>query len=353
MGYCQHFDDNDTRSVWIASLVASFFSLFGSSFMLNSFFTFGKRNKGTSSLVALLALSDFGWSLSASSSLIIILDSYETLTLADCMTMRFLFQFFSGSCVLWCVCISWFLNHSVGKSAQASSQGLSIVELKSLFNTVTPKMWACFFCISYGIPVLFICILLGGHHYKHSSNLVMCYPEPIYHVLFWFLPNILAIVFQMVCLVMIVRRTNYLRKILVERYPLFKPQRESLPVQLRVALYAVVFLVCWSMDILYWTLHYINGADCQNYPLFFIYNTLINSHGLLDAIVYGITNSAIRDRYSQRPIMAIFMALFSPFVLPFTFSMWVYRIIGNKEEDLREHTSIRKNSKLSLIHSVG
>jgi hypothetical protein len=96
--FCQeHFTREQTDVVSLLALASSVISLFGSSYMLLSYFLFSTRRNPLSKLVACLALSDYLVSINNITKTSIIYFDHELYVWPLCVCMRVIFQTCAGT----------------------------------------------------------------------------------------------------------------------------------------------------------------------------------------------------------------------------------------------------------------
>lgn len=75
-------------------------------------------------------------------------------------------------------------------------------------------------------------------------------------------------------------------------------------VVIRFSFYILVFFVCWFFDVITYFILFFND-NCNVYAFTFGYTLFRNLQGMLDCLVYGMTNLKIRQRFTHSILSAI------------------------------------------------
>jgi len=296
------FTRRESILVWWPTLISSVLSLFGSSFMLSSYFLIANTrkswtsyfranpNEGISGLVAFLALGDYLWAINVIVTYILLI-SENGVTYFTCILLRGWWQIAAGSTVCWTACIAFYLY-------------LVIFNVGSVFRQ-SQKIWWIFHIFCWGLPTACYMILLGVQTIV-KSKLGLCFPSEPWHFYLWFGPNTLVFVMTTVIYIVIFIKIR-------NKTTLNINTTHELP-RLRVTLYLLVFVICWFLDIIAFLISY--GTNCIPFGLTLIYSILLQLQGLFDALVYGFSNRELIRQYKDEKIYVIFLhILVSPVVL--------------------------------------
>jgi hypothetical protein len=275
------------------------------------------------SLIAFLALSDLGWSVTTIvtyTNLIVNVFDYENTIL--CPIHRSFHQFFGGASIMWLGCISHFTVQMILPASGTSN---------FWYVTHYDRIFVVYHLISWGLPALDS--VVGAFTEKFSADQVLrvCFPEMNYHALFWFLPIGLVFFYILFNYIRILRFVRSKQAVL-QLQKATMSGKQSISVQMRVILYITVFFICWSPDFI--CHFFIYALKCT--PLFFptVYSVLQQLQGFFDSLVYGLTNKELRSYYTKKGCLrSVGMVLASPFlVLP----CFVYYLFRSKH-DIRGH----------------
>jgi len=304
----------------LCNFLFSVLSVFGSSFILVNMLTLS-TGKGISKLVTFLAFGDFGWSVSVSISSALLWFNRNLYSPTFCVLFRVLFQVFAGSSVFWTACISYYLWKALSSKSELyqrrnsiyTNSGMVPSSRKNSFENSVP-MWIAFYLVSCLFPISLALVPALVPGWMITDNMGICFPLPKIHFLLWFGPILLAFVTSLIfyCLMLqIVKRSSASFSFLTAIYSLGKL---SIPVHFRVSLYLFVFFICWSLDLVTFAIRYFS-PNCQPFGLMIAYSVLLQSQGLFDALVYGITNKQFRAFYEGKLKFAIFILLLSPLIV--------------------------------------
>jgi len=303
------------KIVWGATLGAAALSLFCASFMLITIFLFGKR-RGMSKLINYLALGDWGWSLTVCISHIILFTDTDIYTPNVCKTFRLFFQFFGGSTVFWTTCISVYLYKCVFHPPVTNNTSGNIIQTSDQQETQERKTFLIFHLISWGVPLIFVIILLWKKEIVQDHSLHLCFPTMWPHFTMWFLP--ICICFAS-CVIVYILLMFKLRSMMSWRFIFQGFREQTLALPFRISLYLLVFFTCWGLDITQYIIVSAHGEDTVFGPRMFAlvvtYNILLQSQGTLDLLIYGVANKEVRKNYSGKKILSILIFLLSPILV--------------------------------------
>jgi len=295
-------------------LVSSVLSLFGSAFMLCSIFLYS-RGKGLSQLIMFLAVGDYGWSLSVAIHIALLFFNLST-SLDWCVAFRVMFQFCAGTTVFWTACISFFLYFSVlsnDKNRKKSNTGDGKdngAKANPYQDTASRTMSLVFHIICWGIPGISTGYIFFANEYVEDQDLHLCYPVAKWRWFMWFVPNIICFIASVVVYAGLLIK---LRETMTWRFIFNSLKNQTLALPFRISLFLLVFIVCWVMDIVqFLTSVFFNRPK---FTLLLAYSVLLNLQGLLDCLVYGITNKSLRKLYYGRPLFFVCILFLSPILV--------------------------------------
>jgi hypothetical protein len=217
--FCEaHFAKAETDFISLVALTSAVLSMFGSSYMLLSYFLFSTRKNPLSQLVAWLAFCDYLVSLNNILKTSIIYSNSDLYVWPLCVSMRVFFQLAAGTQALHCnlfpcnhpltyclsvcggtgagcgyaTCIAYFLWRSLWfhrTSAQPLPQSCHSLLLTMMYSCVTavqPWEWALFHAFSWGVPLACVVSLVAGDLLVQSRNLLLCFPKKPWHISLWY-----------------------------------------------------------------------------------------------------------------------------------------------------------------------
>jgi hypothetical protein len=76
------------------------------------------------------------------------------------------------------------------------------------------------------------------------------------------------------------------------------PSLDRTVLSLRLSLFVLAFLLCWSFNVVSMIIDYSKVSFCEVYWLAVVFNLFLNSSGTLNCLVYGITTKTIRANYT-------------------------------------------------------
>lgn len=271
----------------VISLVSAVLSVMGSSFMVVHYML---HSKGLvlSKLIFFLAISD----LFASATMVIsgswILDQ-NSYPFTACIALRSIIEFFIVASFLWTSCISLYLYTSIVRN-----KDMFITEKKagSPYQSLETKIiMLVSHILCWGVPLAFcIFLIVTGKYQKTSTG--WCHPEEPTQFLVWELPMIMAFFWNLILYCLIVfslrRQRNDTR--------LGVKGKLARAIQKRLALFLVVYVVCWLPDLVSHVEGYFN-PHCWLFFLGVFQNALAPAQGFLNCFVYGLSNPTIRSAY--------------------------------------------------------
>ncbi|PRP76498.1 hypothetical protein PROFUN_15150 [Planoprotostelium fungivorum] len=302
------FNTEEVRIISQATLIVSVLSLFGSSFMLHSYFSFS-RGKGITKLIAHLAASDFGWA-------VVGIITEVPLVLRKEMdpwfqqTVRHLFQLFARTSVVWTCCIAFYLCRSVcrtvrySNSAEIEKTPLMVPEERERKTSkISNQSWLMFMIFAWGMPLAMLAVEATSgilvpqvtiEPNKERRYTGLYFPTDEFYLWAWLLPIALAGLFQIICVTIIFNKVQTSKSAYLNmRNKISAP----IKLKLRVLLYVMVFLVCWPLNFLTAGL-YAFWPHKTYFGLSLAFSVFLNSQGFLNSVVYGFTNKGLRDNYN-------------------------------------------------------
>lgn len=170
-------------------------------------------------------------------------------------------------------------------------------------------------------------------------------------MIFWFFPNMLSFVYTAINCLFIIKLVRGIPRnywTAIKRHGIL-----TLPIEIRVILYLVVFFISWPLDIITNAMGYApEFRKCQIFSLLIVYQFLLQFQGAMDAMVFGITNKQLRTHYQERPFRAVIVFLFGPIlVIPFFIGYVVRKTRTTKRELVEEKKPILDGSVSSLSSS--
>lgn len=324
------YTDEQVYIIHWVTLAASTLSMFGSAFILVSFFLFGK-GKGLIKLIVFLALGDFGWSTSVVVNNILLL-KYGRLSDPVCFAFRGLFQFFAGSTVFWTLWIGVYLYMTVFHGKKDTT----VNSLEKDKNRKETAMMLGFHVIAWGEPLGVIVYCYGAKIFAQANNGIgLCYPNSnVIHFWSWFFPIIVCFAISLAVYVLLVfRLTNITSWKFI--FKTFTRHTTTLSLPFRVSVYLLIFLLCWSLDIVQFILSKMKSIDAEtDFIILVVYSALLQLQGAFDCIVYGLSNKELRNQHSLfieewgkwgPVIMTVFVLMCPILVIP-TFFHKMYHI---------------------------
>eukprot|EP01119_Soliformovum_irregulare_P026148 TRINITY_DN9894_c0_g1_i1.p1 TRINITY_DN9894_c0_g1~~TRINITY_DN9894_c0_g1_i1.p1 ORF type:complete len:333 (-),score=37.02 TRINITY_DN9894_c0_g1_i1:213-1184(-) len=302
---CESANPDHAQSTLFSGLFSASISLFGSAFMLTTFLFRGK-GKGISKFITFIALGDYVASVGVIIPNVFALYFPDAFTYSWCVGLRFLWQLAMSSTVFWTTCTTWFIYRS-----------LSVIRYRPRWLT-----WIGMALLCWGLPVL-VCILLGALNAMDVAPLSgLCFPREPYHLILWFSP-IIASYLATLLFYILIHKVMWQKK---------APLSLSMQVTYRVSLYALIFLLCWALDIGAYLYYYFN--PCHVFALDVILYNLINLQGAFDAIVFGATNKQLKKDAMESPLFTIIQFLFSPILVFPAFVFFCKRTLLVPKQDL-------------------
>jgi len=144
--------------------------------------------------------------------------------------------------------------------------------------------------LSWGVPMLMCVGMALFGQLKQDPQQRICLPSGNYHMLIWYLPISLAIAVAILLYVLILH-------ILRMRMPVrLYAGSYFVQVEFKISLYVLIFIACWAPNIVFYSLLYFADV-CPPFGLLVTSNILLQSQGLFDCIVYGLTNKRFRGRF--------------------------------------------------------
>jgi len=189
-------------------------------------------------------------------------------------------------------------------------------------------MWP-FHVVSWGIPFL-QCVAVSPF-LKQDSDQRICLPSEPFHLLFWFAPLILAIIIAIIIYAILMIKLSQALSKSGGRYNIFSVITEvtsgagSVPIGFRLTTYILVFIICWTLNILSYLLQYVY-SNCTIFILLVIADSLLQLQGFLDCVVYGITNKQLRRVFFKLNFFKrIGIIIFAPILVPYSLLYFIYR----------------------------
>eukprot|EP01125_Pyxidicula_operculata_P017751 TRINITY_DN6256_c0_g1_i1.p1 TRINITY_DN6256_c0_g1~~TRINITY_DN6256_c0_g1_i1.p1 ORF type:complete len:341 (+),score=13.97 TRINITY_DN6256_c0_g1_i1:31-1053(+) len=321
--FCEAWTEDYSHYIWSVALSGHVISLFGSSFMLSSFFRYGS-GRGYSYLVAFLAFSDYLGSLSVLVSMAYLLYFKDT-TMTACVLFRGLFQIFSGSTVVWTAIIAFYVY-------------IVIFNHCTHFRETTP-FWVVSHIIGWGFHTIFFVVTLIIPESIKKTDFGICFPVEPWHIALWLAPNMALFAFVLVVYVVMLVK--------IRRDRVLQIATRSFGVIKRVSLYLLVFLVCWAIE---WVAYFIAlFLPCIPWWLTIIYGFLPTLQGLLDALVYGLTNTELKQHYKEiSKFKLVLLIIQSPFTIWF-YDIWLFLSPKNRDLNGNSHGSMDESDSRSAF----
>ena len=294
------FSYEDIRTAHCFSLVSAFLSLWGSALMIVAHFGLGSASS-LRTLVAGLALADYVVAVVNIVKGSMIIFTPEAFQPWLCVTTRVLWQTAAGASIGYTCSIGIYVVYCLLRRAIVAPAPL-VVALHAL---------------SWGVPLALVLPMVPAGLIHQSSSTLLCYPQQTYHIVFWFLPVVLGILFTFLLVFgIVVRLVMVSRQLHASGFS----QLQLRSLAGRFSLYLVVLIVAWSVDIVnYVTLQV---SDCNLLFMIILYSCLVDALGFMDAVVYGVTNTQYRDRVlamMRHPVgfvVVVVVVLFAPIIAP-------------------------------------
>lgn len=307
----EQFSDSQIHALTVCTLVASLLSVIGSSFMLENFFLYDKGRNPLTKLVAWLAFGDYLTAVNNIITSIMLLHYPDLFGWEVCIVMRAWFQIAAGSTWCYTSVIAYFLyRFMVSRNT----------------TWVSWPLWIAFHFASWGVPAVGVVVMIAGNFVYKSPNTGLCYPSEPWHIILWFIPIIISFAWMLLCYTGIFYKVcrsgaNSGRHSLnVALDPVRQPSEDAEAVLLvskdddkrvqfrhvviRFSFYILVFFVCWFFDVITYFILFFND-NCNVYAFTFGYTLFRNLQGMLDCLVYGMTNLKIRQRFTHSILSAI------------------------------------------------
>jgi len=317
----------ERNTIWISTMIAAIFSLFGSSFMLMNYFTFAKRDrKGISSLINWIAFGDHIWSVSVIITYAILLYDPHMFTLPICQACRAVFQIGSASTLMWSLCASIYLFYAVGQEAGVA---------------ISTQVWIIFHLASWGVPstIFFISLAAGA---IQPSQLGICFPNYKWRLYSWFIPN--AVIFISIAIFYLL---TFLR---IRRNPAYMAISQRFGLWRRLSFYLLVIFICWFCNFLAF---FIFRENCTPAWVSLAYAMLLQLQGFFDAVIYGVSNKEFVQRYSGNARGFVVMLLISPLaVWPFAFPHFLYEWYQDYYHPHKKRITLRNGTNAPLINAT-
>lgn len=289
-------------------------SLWGSSLIINAWSIFGK-GRGFSAMVVLLALGDFLWSISAVTSSAILLWDPQRNTYPVCLALRFMYQWGAWSSLCWSIAILVFILLGMNDVKNNTPERSSSIVSKTIW-------WGFFLLLAYGYMIISTAVLMGAG-LMDSTKQFHCHPKHPYQIYLWFAPLMVLFVSAIIlfgCVIYVYRRA---KKMHVN--PLLG-RSVTLSVPFRTALFPLVMLVTWSLNIV----ANLMPEGAAPFGLIVAYTVMLNTQGFWDAIVYGVTNGRFRDFFRKRVFRTVILFLFGPVVVVPLFLRRMFLFVSQK-----------------------
>jgi len=299
---CAHIEsfDRPVTVLQIAVIISSFSSLIGASFMILTYLKIGTPGRVLSSMIATLAFADYGAALSNILYALLLLCAGQNISpciLPICYMQRMFYQFFVIASWMWTLCIALYICYSL----------VFRKEPENVFLASHIFAWSISFILNTflstwdgGVPATLF-VASSGY----------CLPHWNPHVFFWFIP--LCCIFGL-CFILYFSALFYFHRFFWPWSILavcFQRREEvAVPIPFRITLYLMVFILVYALDIVAFF-----SVDHPPLLLSIALNTLFNSQGLWNCLVYGFTTRQVRQYYTWQS--GVFYGIFSPVILPF------------------------------------
>jgi len=309
--------DWETLSIEIAAIIAAFFSILASSFILLTNIRFG-TNKLVSKLIVCIAIADLGWSLSMFIEYMVnTIAIYENTTPSGTFlcTFRGLYQFFSGSSISWTSIFALYL--------------FLVLYIDHKYAT-SSKIFLIFSIFGWGIPIIVDAILL----YLREMETGYCFPKAPYHLMIWGNYIVIGFAFNALMFIIVGRKYSTLVRAI--------PSMRETTITSGLLGYIVAFLCNESFNIATIILNNLYGKVCSIFWVILGNSITLNSAGIFNCLVYATTSKTIRANYSFWSGSAHF--LFAPILLLPYFIIWCVSPKTKEDRILYTVTDINRRS---------
>lgn len=334
--FCEaHFSKEETNLISLLALISSTISMFGSSYMLLSYFLFSTRKNPLSKLVAWLAFADYLVSLNNIIKTSIIYADPDWYVWPLCVSMRVYFQLTAGATCGYTTCIAFFLWRSLWFHK----------------TRVRRWEWALFHGLSWGIPLVCVVGLVSGDLLTQSPNLYLCFPKKPWHIILWFAPVLASFGLNLLFYLLIIYRIRKIKreqKAYLHATQYHEVSTKLSKVILRFSFYLLVFFVCWVFDVLTYVVGTIDPS-CGAIIFTILYSILLNLQGGLDFLVYGVTNDNIYKRFTSRStvVHSLFEFCLSPLLVFPAFLIYLRKVLrARRSKAARQHLQHMRDPKL-------
>lgn len=279
-------------------------------------------------MIVLLALGDLVWSISAVASSALLLWSPSSFTFSVCVLLRLLYQWGSWSSLAWSLAILAFLLIALARASHHDLDGSGVLH---------PVWWLLFAFVAYGWPTVTTIVMLALGVIKQKSSSYHCAPQPPFNLYFVVGPIMglffLSVLLFVMILVVFLRLRSQHRGV---------GHTVTLSVPLRTALFPLVMLICWSLNIVVQLL----PEGQVTYALVIAYSVMMNLQGALDCIIYGVTNGRFRNFFRKRMWRTVVLFLFGPvLVIPLFIRrviLFFSRKIKQRTQDSKRHSQMQR-----------
>jgi len=310
---CYQSVQNNRLTIMTSIICGSIFSMFGSSFVLSSYLSvirssgvtgtwsgYFNRYEGINLLVALLALSDYLFSVNCITTYFLLLFDHNAYTNTVCVIFRGWFQISEASSFLITVCIAIYLRALIINQVDLVRE--------------SPRYWVSFVLFSWGIPIGGTFILIGLRKVV-PSNFGPCFPQQDYYMYLWLLPLQLPFLYNFVTFIYLSYVLYDKRKNLEPISPDIEDLSIDIRTEVRMILYIFIYILCWGLDFAVWMSYYYFKI-CIPYELVIFSCFTHYIQGFLNCMVYGFTNRNIREFISSKIFLAIiFNILIAPIAI--------------------------------------
>jgi len=257
---------------YAVNLASSVISLVASILVL-IVYIYGPKKETISRLICYLTISDLGASLSiVVSQVTLMLGVYDFI---ECVIYRCLIQFFFIASFLWTCCIAHHLYR----------------ETKLLTKIANPAL-TVYHCISWGVSAVVVIVLVANNKIVPSTQ-SWCHLDPMYEIVLWIVPITLAIAWNTLFYILIIRRIFWVfqKKVVgsIDNGSLIKQEAIK-----KLSLLLLVFILCWAPDMFNHIAEYFFGSCAPDWAVV-LQDLLGPLQGFLNSWVYGYSNNEFKE----------------------------------------------------------
>lgn len=303
-GCIDEYTHEDNQILGGVNLASALLSLMGSSFVVVHYLMFSRRLV-VSQIIFWLAIADLmaSFAIALSQSWLFAVSEYSW---ATCLTLRSFIEFSVVASFFWSSCIAFYLFYAiVWHKDMMLSEGSKGTSAGKKWNWTNVFMIVAHI-VCWGTPLVFCIILLAADWYQKTES-GWCHPKEPYLFIFWELPMIISFfvnIFLYGIIAFYVQRRS--------RKHRGTKNHLSAKIQHRLALFVLVYAVCWAPNVASHIETYI-APHCWLFWLGLIQNAFSPAQGFLNCVVYGLSNQEVWSRY--RWWQHLLMIIASPFIV--------------------------------------